>query len=295
MSYQEVMENAVQKMLDQTSGFALERKTGREIVHLLLGLRGYNANIENIDRTRYHGSGIDIYVSTSDNNHAFEFTTDAKKGPEDDWGTVKRDGRSVDVYWFVTSKRESDPTYPEYDGDFEGVGLTSILEAIDLKTGSRPGGPKSLKKISDLTGYEFEGHGEVNLEDLSQHRFYSKVKIHPTLVTMWPESHHNEVIEKIVRISKSFYKIDSSGEFYDFIESDKNDSDRFLLRIDTDIDTIEVEPAKSTVNPPPEMVDEIQVDYSEKGVDKLYIPIRICEGNKANPQTVKIEPIERLR
>jgi hypothetical protein len=88
--------------------------------------------------------------------------------------------------------------------------------------------------------------------------------------------------------------MDSSGELYDFIESDKNDSDRFLLCIDTDIDTIEVEPAKSTVNPPPEMVDEIQVDYSEKGVDKLYIPIRICEGNKADPQTIKIEPIERL-
>lgn len=305
MSRQELIQSAMEEMigldkLDQTingiPGYTLERHMGPKLVEYLFNLRDYTTQGE-ISRTRYHANGIDIHFSSPDAEHAIEFTTNDRKSPESDYDTVLRDDKTVDVYWFITTKEWSDPVYPNCDVTFEGVGSSSLLEALELKTGaglSNQTSVANLRKFAELTGYNFEQYGTTDLGELSKRSFGCEIAIYPPLVAMWPKNYHTEFMQKLEKTSKSLTK-PADGGLRDFLKADETDPDLFYLRIETHLHTINLDTPSTAVNPPPEIPNEIEVNLSDEGVEDSFVPIRLCEGTEEHPQKLHIEPMNWLQ
>lgn len=291
MSYQVVVNRAAEYMFDEMAGYTLERHAGPILIEYLLQMRGYSID-SNPQRTKYHSNGIDIYHSTADNNHAIEFTTDSSKGPAKDYKTVKRDNRPVDVYWFVTPTQKSDPSFPNCTVSYEGVGLESLFEMMELKSSSTSA-LDTLLSFADLTGYDFDRAGTVDLDALANRSFNWQISIYPPHVAMWPERYHREVIRKLKQASESLRQQSGVGGLRDFIHADTNNPDLYHIEIDTQTNTIHLDLSGGPVNPAPNATDTIEVDLSDK-VDNLFIPIRLREGDELHPQHIEIEPIDRL-
>jgi hypothetical protein len=291
MSYQQAVNRAAEYMFDEMTGYTLEQHAGPILIEYLLQMREYSID-DNPQRTKYHSNGIDIYHSTADNNHAIEFTTDSSKDPADDYQTVKRDNRSVDVYWFVTPTQKSDPSFPDCPVSYEGVGLDSLFEMMELKSSSTSA-LNTLLSFADLTGYDFDRAGSVNLNLLTNRSFNCQISIYPPHVAMWPERFHREVIRKLKRASESLRQQSGVGGLRDFIHADTNNTDIYHIEIDAQTDTINLDLPGGPVNPAPNVTDPIEVDLSDE-VDKLFIPIRVRAGDEQHPQHIEIEPIDRL-